>query len=1263
MAANSALSPSELELASSLSQEEIPIKLRCAGCSKLAVNAYRLPCCDQSICENCQSSLPESCPVCTHKPLSAEDCIPQKSLRLTCKAFLKSETKKRNKPKEEPATTPVTPAVQPPITSTPSAVASIEPQSVAAEGGSKDILNVQSTQDKASDLIGGGVQGNLQPSSKGLSKQQDRDGETNPNQEVATAEAHQDHDVGKNGEQQGQTQQQGNADAAQNQMDIWSGQGNQLQSSMYGQNFGLDGNQQNFSGLDWSNAGSFNPVMQMQMQNAMQSGNWNSFSNMMGMNGMGMDPMAMQNMFNSFGGGMGMTGMNGMNNMNMGMGFGNGFDGGWSGQQSSVGMGSNFGAQNGGYYPTGGYNQHQSHQGQFPNQMHHQSRFQNNNYHNQNRFRGQRGYGRGYGNHRGNSFGQYQNQGQIQNSSQQSTNQVSSGGDHEAFSQQLPTESQNEQPSTQASPEQLKPSASNESVAPTQEQDSKTTNHEANQDIDGTEKPLAPESETVAHVDANDERSAETGMQPQPSVDGLPSSEERPEMQPQYNEHQNEGDTVMSQIPPTNVQGSFPYDQAQNFASTIGDPLMANPMESMEGHDSFYAQGPNYFSYPRGRGGYGRGIRGGFRGRGRGYYRNQHEPRVVEASDPAPAWGPNGEFIDMNEPQPSAPAETPSVPAPAPPPNAPSGPKAMREGQTGAALRGRGGYHLSVSRGAVGITQSKDDPDPKNYTAEVAAEVDSPKNRRASPSPTRNGTRSPSRARSVRRASHSPDAEHRRSRSRSHSGHRKRSYREREEDDEDNEHEYRREKRRRHSQKHADENEGDSYSDNYDRRESKDYRSRDDHEEDDEERRRRRREKDKHRASRSHRDRSKDRHSRRRRSRSPATDDDYSRGHDELTNGIEEDEHESSSRRKSRTHRERDRDEKERDKYRDRDRESGRDRDRDRDREKDRERRRSHRKEYDDVEDEEYASRKRSRRDRDHDRDHDRDRDNDRDREHGRSKDHSRRSSPNRGDRDKLREPISESRHEEHEPAKTKPSQLTAPVQEGFKIKGAHSHAIAPPPPRHTSRRDSTSTTQQQHSSASNPTSPTTASHPAAFTNGIQPPTGPKADRNRRASLSGKAHNTTSTTTTAAAPAPPLPQSKRLAERDPLAAEREQRDRERLMRELHRRASLGGSALSGKAAAAAAAAVRRVSNDAGGAGVVVVPMSAPPASAPTGPRRERGAGAGEVDLGGRISQGLRGRVEGERRRAVRVNYEDEESEEVRTTRIEREREGARWGRG
>lgn len=64
-----------------------------------------------------QSSLPPSCPVCEHAPLSAEDCNPNKSLRTTIRVFLRTAEKKReaSRPKEPKASAPATPveAVKP----------------------------------------------------------------------------------------------------------------------------------------------------------------------------------------------------------------------------------------------------------------------------------------------------------------------------------------------------------------------------------------------------------------------------------------------------------------------------------------------------------------------------------------------------------------------------------------------------------------------------------------------------------------------------------------------------------------------------------------------------------------------------------------------------------------------------------------------------------------------------------------------------------------------------------------------------------------------------------------------------------------------------------------------------------------------------------------------------------------------------------------------------------------------------------------------
>lgn len=46
-------------------------------------------------CEG-HATLPSSCPVCEHSPLSADDCKIHKSLRTTVRVFLRSEEKKRD---------------------------------------------------------------------------------------------------------------------------------------------------------------------------------------------------------------------------------------------------------------------------------------------------------------------------------------------------------------------------------------------------------------------------------------------------------------------------------------------------------------------------------------------------------------------------------------------------------------------------------------------------------------------------------------------------------------------------------------------------------------------------------------------------------------------------------------------------------------------------------------------------------------------------------------------------------------------------------------------------------------------------------------------------------------------------------------------------------------------------------------------------------------------------------------------------------------
>lgn len=77
--------------------------------------------------------MPDTCPVCAHTPLSSDLCKPNKALRTTLKAFLRTEEKKREKDRQ--SATPAAPAdgtpasPEQPVTDTaPDAPAPIAPE-------------------------------------------------------------------------------------------------------------------------------------------------------------------------------------------------------------------------------------------------------------------------------------------------------------------------------------------------------------------------------------------------------------------------------------------------------------------------------------------------------------------------------------------------------------------------------------------------------------------------------------------------------------------------------------------------------------------------------------------------------------------------------------------------------------------------------------------------------------------------------------------------------------------------------------------------------------------------------------------------------------------------------------------------------------------------------------------------------------------------------------------------------------------------------
>lgn len=86
-------------------------------------------------------SKPKSCPVCDHEPLSAEDCKPHKTSRLTVRAYLKAEEKKREKVKQDAAAAAATAeegsnptaTTDPEVTTTPAVEVTAATQDGAAE--------------------------------------------------------------------------------------------------------------------------------------------------------------------------------------------------------------------------------------------------------------------------------------------------------------------------------------------------------------------------------------------------------------------------------------------------------------------------------------------------------------------------------------------------------------------------------------------------------------------------------------------------------------------------------------------------------------------------------------------------------------------------------------------------------------------------------------------------------------------------------------------------------------------------------------------------------------------------------------------------------------------------------------------------------------------------------------------------------------------------------------------------------------------------
>ncbi|KAF2274492.1 uncharacterized protein EI97DRAFT_451591 [Westerdykella ornata] len=350
------------EYALTLAPSSFPKNFFCASCSQLAIDSWKLPCCNKTICSSCHAKLsfPTTCPLCDHDPLEADSCMPNKALRNTMRVWLQKQKKKDDAKS--------TPQIETPPVDTPTASGGAEGAGQSAEQPSERDESVPR------EVTGGDV---------AVAPNGENGGENNP-PKVSVPPA------SKEGSIAPQTDEQGNIDDGQvptGHAELEStavhepspAKGMEKQGEgMYGNAMlsntgGMNGIPNQF-GYGFNNQGNygmgFNGMNAMSgMPNMMGNAGWNNMGSMD--YNMTMSNMP-NNMYGGFGGNMGMPGMNDMSGMNM-MNYGSGY-GNW-------GQGSMSGYENfNGFNPMGGYNQSGA---QYPQMM---NQFPKNNFQNQNRF-------------------------------------------------------------------------------------------------------------------------------------------------------------------------------------------------------------------------------------------------------------------------------------------------------------------------------------------------------------------------------------------------------------------------------------------------------------------------------------------------------------------------------------------------------------------------------------------------------------------------------------------------------------------------------------------------------------------------------------------------------------------------------------------------------------------------------------------------------------------------------------------------------------
>ncbi|KAH0558817.1 hypothetical protein GP486_004546 [Trichoglossum hirsutum] len=233
-----------------------------------------------------QSTLPASCPVCEHNPLSAEDCKPNKPLRTTITVFLRTEKKKRElviEQAESPrSSTPVAPPSlnAPPATQNISTTSSLQEHD-SQQDGQKDASNASEDrrqpqlEDKGSQNYSPALSNELADGTSGLALPgKTLDGE---NAEKAVESERQGSEMGG----QHAVGQEDLKVGIEGQLGQWgAGQGQQQMMSAVGA--GFNGSGVGFPNMSWNGPGDFNNPIVNGMQAVMPNAGWGSFPNAMG---------------------------------------------------------------------------------------------------------------------------------------------------------------------------------------------------------------------------------------------------------------------------------------------------------------------------------------------------------------------------------------------------------------------------------------------------------------------------------------------------------------------------------------------------------------------------------------------------------------------------------------------------------------------------------------------------------------------------------------------------------------------------------------------------------------------------------------------------------------------------------------------------------------------------------------------------------------------------------------------------------------------